>query len=113
MSVVDKMKKKTSKKKVAKKVTTTVEDTPKIEPAVAPEPKKSSLEEGMAKVQKGDKVLEVEAMHALTVMSKQGWDVVDINISVDSACAFCDNYQINYTIPPTKANLMEAITKSY
>lgn len=74
---------------------------------------KEILEEGMAKLSKGEKTITVEASHALTVLSKQGWDIEDINLDLEAACVLCDNYDINYSTPPTKANVMEAITKRF
>lgn len=73
----------------------------------------SILEEGKARVMLGKKEIVVDALHALSVLTQQGGDVLDINIDVDTAAVFCDNYEIPYSKPPTKSALTEAIKKRF
>lgn len=71
------------------------------------------LASGMARVNYNGKIIESDAIHALTVLSKRGGDIVDINLDEQKAITFCNNYEINYPSPATKSNLMEAITKRF
>lgn len=76
---------------------------------------KESLNEGEALVKnkKNGTELKLDAIHAITVMVKQGWDVVDINLDINKAVDVCNNYDIDYIQPPTKSNLMEVIQKRF
>lgn len=71
------------------------------------------LAEGMAKVEYNGKVIEAEALHAITVLAKRGGNIIDINLDEQATITFCNNYEINYPSPATKSNLMEAITKRF
>ncbi len=74
---------------------------------------KPTLAEGKARVKYNGKIIESDAIHALTVLSKRGGDILDINLNEQEAITFCNNYEINYPSPATKSNLMEAITKRF
>jgi hypothetical protein len=74
---------------------------------------KNELEEGTALVKLESKEIVVDALHGLTVLNKAGWNVLEVNLDVDKAVSFCDIYEIPYTNPPTKANLMENIAKRF
>ena len=75
--------------------------------------KKAMLEEGMARVMYNGKEILADALHAISVLSKQGGDVIDVNLSLDKAVVFCDNYEIPYSTPATKSALLEAIKKRF
>ena len=67
--------------------------------AVKAEPVSKPLAEGMARVRDKEtgKELEVEAVHALTVLEKQGrYEVVQHNATIGALSAFCDIHEIRY-----------------
>ena len=74
---------------------------------------KDEIPEGKARVMYHGNLIESDALHALTVLSKRGGSIIDINLDEQAAITFCDNYEINYPSPATKSNLMEAITKRF
>jgi uncharacterized linocin/CFP29 family protein len=76
-------------------------------------PKQEAIASGMARVEYHGKIIESDAIHALTVLSKRGGNILDINLDEQVAITFCNNYEINYPSPATKSNLMEAITKRF
>jgi len=71
------------------------------------------LKEGTAKVDYFGTTIVVDALHALTVLKKNGGNILDINIDLVNSILFCESYEIPVPIPSTKSNVMEAIIKRF
>ena len=68
------------------------------------------LKEGTAKVDYFGTTIVVDALHALTVLKKNGGNILDINMNLVKSILFCE---IPVPIPSTKSNVMEAIIKRF
>jgi|TARA_R110000796_G_scaffold66490_6_gene152952 hypothetical protein len=71
------------------------------------------LKEGTAKVDYFGTTIIVDALHALTVLKKNGGNILDINMNLVKSILFCENYEIPVPKPSTKSNVMEAIIKRF
>lgn len=77
--------------------------------------KVKKLKEGEALIynKKTNKEMITNALHAIVVLRKQGWDIKEVNLDLDDAVQLCINYEISYDTPPTKSNLMDVIAARF
>tara|TARA_R100001594_G_scaffold69313_1_gene103672 strand:+ start:73 stop:348 length:276 start_codon:yes stop_codon:yes gene_type:complete len=69
------------------------------------------LKENTALVESKGSKLEVPTIHALTVLEKQGWEVLDYKADVDYLIEHCDSYELKYPPLPSVSQLVEIIRR--
>jgi len=78
-------------------------------------PVSTPLEEGKARVKhkKNGNVIDVDAVHALSVLFRQGhYDILDHKATVGDLTTFCDRYEIRYPGGASKDQLV-ALVKAH
>jgi len=83
--------------------------------AVKAEPVSKPLAEGMARVRhkKDGKVIDLDAIHALSVLFRQGnYDILEHKATIADLTTFCDRYEIRYPGGASKDQLV-ALVKAH
>ena len=87
----------------------------KAKTAVKAESVSKSLAEGKARVRhkKDGKVIDVDAIHALSVLFRQGnYDILEHKATIADLTTFCDRYEIRYPGGANKDQLV-ALVKAH
>ena len=83
--------------------------------AVKAEPVSKPLADGMARVRhkKDGKVIDLDAIHALSVLFRQGhYDILEHKATLGDLTTFCDRYEIKYPGGASKDQLV-ALVKAH